>query len=143
MTAQIGTKEIVDKALEILKADARVKDLFTWYRGRRSLHDVQQFPAASVYRGDGEARGASIPSGMEAVVAVEILLRWQGEKPIDELEQDMESGTDKIVEVLWDNRKLGLSRVGWFSLTWTSRSNPEAAPGFAESLVSLRVTVRV
>jgi len=139
---QLGLKEVVDKVFDILSTYPSTLGI-SWSRGRYSLHDVQQFPAGGVALGSGEAGGAAIPSGMGGRTDVLISLRDQGQVGVATLETRMEQRVSDVVEALWSQRNLGLSRVKFHNMRWEISSAPEAEPPFVMAVVTLSVEIYV
>lgn len=133
---------------DILKQDDRTKAV-SWLLARRTIDGAQQreHGVGTVFLGPGRLGGASIPSGAATVFDVGVLLRyWSwgqvGEAGIAKAEEARDDGLNAVLSVLWDNRKLGLVRVLFFTVGWSPTSNMEASPAYAEATITVSVVAR-
>ena len=134
----VNVKAVVQAVFNILSADARTSNL-KWYYGRRSFTQVQVYPAGGVSLDTARDIQFLMPLARKATLVVLVAIRYRSEVSVDDAEQQMQDGLDKVMQVIQDNLSLGLSYTVLLTLDVKTDSNPEASPFTADALVRLTV----
>lgn len=141
----LDPNEVVQKVHDILRLDDRTKDL-NWALGRIPPEGFKdrEHGTAGVFLGNGSLGGSTMPSGAGAIFDVIVQLRFwsfggDGKTSIAKVEEARDDALNAVLNVLWDKRKLDLTRVMFFSLSWETDSNFEASPTYAEAMVAINV----
>lgn len=138
----LGLDEILTKVYDILRQDVRTLAV-NWQKARFTLADLRSYPAGTVAFTPGMTLGGeTIPSGMGGTMPVLVRLRTVSHEGVAAAEISIHRILSDVVEVLWDKRKLDLTRIMFFNLSLQEMdSNAEASPPYAEA--SLIVSCRV
>jgi hypothetical protein len=129
--------------------DARTSGI-TWHEGRRSLHQLQKFPAGVVAVSDGQDIPATIPVGRDVIINYAIAIIERNEKVAD-AELAIQDWLDVMLETLTTNvdgtdaRDLhntadaaAIAAVVT-NIGFRTDSNPESAPPEARVLITVAV----
>lgn len=136
----INLGALVTRVHDILATDARTLQI-KWYKGRRSVKQIQGNPAGTVSVDTGEDMTAYISGGRETTIRVLVSVRETAEK-IGDAEENIQNWLDKGLEVLSEKWSLNnfVPSASVDRLDFRMDSNPEADPPEARFTITMTIT---